>query len=109
VFPGAKKAADRAKWKETHNVSDTQWDEMVANFEARKHPESVSTTDWWEEAKDKTPTQLNKLYPPLQPHEWYRAEWAGGYSGSRELDRDINFGNKPDTYQLSSDVGRKKK
>jgi hypothetical protein len=104
VFPGAKEAADREKWKETHNVSDTKWDELVANFEARKHPESVSTTDWWEEAKDKTPTQLNKLYPPLQPHEWYRAEWVGGYSGSRELDRNINFGNKPDTYQLTLKV-----
>ena len=108
VFPGAKKAADRAanqaKWKKTHNVSDTQWDEMIANFQARKHPESVSTTDWWEEAKDNTPDQLNKLYPPLQPHEWYRAEWAGGYSRSRELDRNVSFGDQPHTYQLTLKV-----
>lgn len=90
AFPGAAAiraaARKKVKWKKTHNVSDTQWDEMIANYEARKHPESVSQTDWWEEAKAKTPAELNKLYPPLQPHEWYRAEWPSGYSQSRELD-----------------------
>jgi len=89
-FPGAKTAADRAsaqaKWKKDHNVSDKEWKEMIANYEVRKHPQSVSEIDWWDEAKDKTPAELNRLYPPLQPKEWYRAEWPGGFSRSRELD-----------------------
>ena len=92
-FPGARKAADRAaaqaEWKKSHNVSDRQWDEMIANYKARKDPKSVNETDWWEEAKDKTPAELNKLYPPLQPRERYRAEWPGGFSRSRELDFDF--------------------
>jgi hypothetical protein len=89
-FPGAKKAADRAsaqaKWNKSHNVSDKQWKEMIANYKARKHPQSVTEMDWWEEAKDKTPAELNRLYPPPQPKEWYRAKWPTGFSRSRELD-----------------------
>jgi hypothetical protein len=89
-FPGANTAADRAadqsKWKKSHSISDSQWDEMIAQYKARKHPKPVTQTEWWEEAKDKTPAELNKLYPPLQPREWYRAEWPGGFSRSRELD-----------------------
>jgi len=88
-FPGANRAANRAadqsKWKKSHNISHGQWDEMIANYKARKLPKSVTQTEWWEEAKDKTPAELNKLYPPLQPREWYRAEWPGGFSRSREL------------------------
>ena len=89
-FPGANKAADRAaaqaEWKKSHNDSDRKWDEMIANYKARKHPESVDETEWWEEAKDKTPAELNKLYPPLQPREWYGAEWSSGLRRSREFD-----------------------
>ena len=105
VFRRAKqlagRVAARAKWRTTHNVSYEQWDEMIANFTSRKLPESVSMIDWWEEAKDKTPAQLNKLYPPLQPRESYRAEWAGGYSNSRELKRNFNYGNRPTTFTLT--------
>jgi hypothetical protein len=97
-WPAADRASAQAKWKKTHNVSDKQWDELIANFKARKHPESVSTADWWEEAKDKTPAELNKLYPPLQPREWYQAEWPSGFSRSRELD--YNFTNKRETLKV---------
>lgn len=84
---GGDRASAQAKWKQTHNVSDTQWETMIATYTMRKRPQSVTQTDWWEEAKDKTPAELNKLYPPLQPREWYRAEWTGGLSGaSRDLD-----------------------
>jgi hypothetical protein len=93
-FPGAGTASVRvaaqSEWRKTHNVSDLQWDELIANFEVRKHvkfdamKQLNAKMEWWEEAKDKTPAQLNKLYPPLQPHEWYRAEWFGDLS--RELD-----------------------
>ena len=91
LFPGVKEARERAaaqdKWKKDHRVSDKQWDGMIANFKVRKRPDTVSETDWWKEAKDKTPAQLNELYPPLQPREWYRARWIGGlFSRSRELD-----------------------
>ncbi len=90
LFPGASEMAERAaaqiKWKKTYKVSDKQWDEMIANYAARKLPKSVTSIDWWEEAKDKAPGELTKLYPPLQPKEWYRAEWTGGFSGHRELD-----------------------
>ena len=88
-FPGARQARDRAaaqsKWKKNHNVSDRQWEEMIANYKARKLPKSVTETGWWEEAKDKRPAELNRLYPPLQPREWYQAEWSDGFSQS-ELD-----------------------
>ena len=108
AFPGATQAADRAaaqaKWRKTHGVSDRQWDEMIANFKARKQPESVSTTDWWEEAKEREPAEIRRLYPPLQPRELYRAEWAGVWSGSRELDRDFSFGERPATYRLTLKV-----
>jgi hypothetical protein len=108
LFPGVKEARERAaaqeKWKETHHVSDKQWGELIANFKARKRPKSVSETDWWNEAKDKTPAQLNELCPPMQPHEWYRAEWAGGFSGSRELNRDFNFSGKPSPFKLTLKV-----
>ncbi|MFW6106593.1 MAG: hypothetical protein ACOC8H_00360 [bacterium] len=108
MFPGAREASDRAaaqaQWRTSNNVSDEQWNEMIANYKIRKLPESVSMTDWWEEAKNKTPAELNKLYPPLQPHEWYVAEWAGGYSGSRELDRDFGYGDEPTTYKLTLKV-----
>ena len=44
-FPGARKAADRAaaqaEWKKSHNVSDRKWDEMIANYKARKHPNTT--------------------------------------------------------------------
>jgi hypothetical protein len=98
AFPGVRKAADRAdaqtKWKKTHNVSDEQWDELIANYKGRKRPTSVSEMDWWEEAKDKTPVELNKLYPPLQPKEWYRAEWPGQFSFSRSRELDFNFSDR---------------
>jgi hypothetical protein len=59
---------------------------MIANYKVRKHPQSVTEIDWWEEAKDKTPAELNRLYPPPQPKEWYRAEWPDLFFRSRELD-----------------------
>ena len=74
---------------------------MIDNYKARKFPQTVSTADWWKEAKSKTPTQLNKLYPPLKPQEWYAAKWVEGYVGSRDLKRDLNFGDKPDNYSLT--------
>lgn len=77
---------------------------MIANFKARKQPESVGMTDWWQVAKAKTPAQLNKLYPPLQQREWYRAEWAGGWLSSRELHRNFSFGDKPASYKLTIKV-----
>ena len=90
IFSGAMEAAGRedvqVKWRKSHSVSDEQWNALIANYKGRKRPEYVTDTDWWEEAEDKTPAELNKLYPPLQPREWYRAEWSSGYSGSRELD-----------------------
>ena len=74
------------EWRKKHNVSTAKWEEMIANFTARKLPESVTAKEWWEEAEDKTPAQLDEAYPPLKPREWYRAAWAGGFSKSRRLD-----------------------
>jgi DNA-directed RNA polymerase subunit RPC12/RpoP len=92
-FPGINVGTDRvsaqATWRQRHNVSDAQWEAMIATYTMRKHPQSVTQTDWWEEAKDKTPADLDDLYPPLQPREWYRAEWTGGFSRSRELDYSV--------------------
>ena len=78
LFPGAEATAEEVlaamtKWKKTQKVSERQWDELIDNYEAKS--KGVSWLKWWEEAKDKTPAELNKLYPPLQPRERYRAEW----------------------------------
>ncbi len=91
-------AGAQTEWRRAHNVSDQRWDDLIANYKARKHPKSVGLTDWWKEAKDKTPAQLDQLYPPLQPHEWYRAEWPGRFTRSRELDS--NFRGKPDSLKV---------
>lgn len=126
----AARAAAQAKWKEIHDVSDTQFRELIDNFIARKHPSFAGSrnppaqlgvakmaaelhmTEWWEEAKDKTPAQLNKLYPPMQPHEWYRAEWMGAahellpflYPGSRELKQEYSFETNPGRHYLTLNV-----
>jgi hypothetical protein len=97
-FLGANKAADRAdeqaKWKKSNNVSDEQWRELIANYKARKRPKTVTAMDWWEEAKDKTLGELNKLYPPLQPKEWYQAEWPSGLFASRSRELDFSFADR---------------
>jgi hypothetical protein len=84
-------ASLQAQWKKRHDVSDTQWNQMIANFKARMYPRFVTERDWWEEAKNRTPAELNKLYPPLQPIEWYRADWPSDFSFSDSRELDFNF------------------
>ena len=103
VNDGGTSTTTRTEWKKKYEVTDAQWAEMVANFEFRKYPESVNTLDWWKEANDKTPAQLNKLFPPPRQREWYRAEWADDYSASRELNH-VDIGNKPTRYWLTLKV-----
>jgi hypothetical protein len=81
-------------WKEANKVTDAHWEKMIANYKARKQPKLESEIDWWEEAKDKTPAELDKLYPPLKLRDLYRAEWvpAGLFSKSRELDNSFGEG-----------------
>jgi hypothetical protein len=73
------------EWREKHNVSAARWDEMTANFIARKFPQRATAEGWWKEARDKTPAQLDEAYPPLEPREWYCAAWVSGVE-SRKLD-----------------------
>ena len=106
IFGGATgqvgRAAEMTKWQNKHNLSKDQLWQLVDDFIARKAPELVGSAEWWEEAADKTPADMARLYPPLKPHEFYRAEWAGGYSGSRDLDRNTNFGDtSKSTYRLT--------
>lgn len=101
---GTRRQDVRGAWKKKHGVTDKQCDEMIATYKARKRPVQISDSDWWEEAQSRTPAQMNDLYPPLEPHEWYFVKWSGGFSGSRKLDRDINFSNKPSTYSLKLSV-----
>jgi hypothetical protein len=83
-------AEAKANWKRKYNVSEKQWNEMIGSYKVRKRPAIVTETDWWDEAKDKTPAGMNQLYPPLQPRDWYQAEWpSGSFSHSRELDFDF--------------------
>jgi len=88
--PPKTREALQAEWKTKHSVSDAQWDELISNITARNQLESDDDADWWDEVKDKTPAQLNELYPPVQPWEWYSAEWFG--KRSRELDSTYTSG-----------------
>jgi DNA-directed RNA polymerase subunit RPC12/RpoP len=102
-FLGAKKAdpqiaEEKKKWKASHGISEKQWDDLIFNYYVRKpqpltftpthisrlglHRNDLTVKGWWDEAKSRTPAQLDKLYPPLEPHEWYRAVWPGGGSRS---------------------------
>lgn len=103
-FLGAQRQNIREDWKKKYAVTDEQCDEMIATYKARKRPAEISDSDWWEEAQSRTSAQMNVLYPPLKPHEWYFVEWSGGFSGSRKLDRDIDFSNGSSTYHLRLSV-----
>lgn len=83
---GENLASLQESWKKSHNVSEEQWTDMVSNYVARKPQDAVTEKDWWNEAKGKTPNEMNRLYPPKSPQEWYRAKWPDSFSRSRELD-----------------------
>jgi len=89
------------EWKQQHKVSDRQWNELFANYEARMYPKAVSRGDWWELAKSRTPAQLNAAYPPLMPREWYAATWLAGFSSSRELDSEYDSSSRQRIYTLT--------
>lgn len=91
-------------WKRKHEVTDEQWNEMVANYRARKHPEEVSISNWWEEAKSRTPAEMRVFYPPLETREWYVANWVDGFSRSRELDTNFSVTGGGTTYSLTLKV-----
>lgn len=84
---------DQSKWKQTNHVSEKDWQDLIANYKYRKQPKNVYEIDWWKEAENKTPSELNELYPPKQPKEWYQAEWHRNpyfRSNERELDYSID-------------------
>lgn len=102
AFPFLGKASDPiTEWKQKYEVTDKQWDEMFATYQARMYPKDVSRRDWWEQANSRTPEQMKGLYPPLEPREWYAATWLDSYSPSRELDSDYDIRSGERTHKLT--------
>lgn|GEM_PF-1074089 len=102
AFPFLANSQDSmTEWKQKYKVTEKQWDEMFANYQARIYPKDVSRRDWWEQAKSRTPAQLNAVYPPLEPREWYVATWIDSFSPSRELDSEYDITSRETTYALT--------
>lgn len=89
------------EWKQKYNVTENQWDEMFANYQARMYPKDVSQSDWWDQAKSRTPAQLNAVFPPLAPREWYIATWTDGLYPARALDSEYDSNTNKTTYALT--------
>ncbi|MEZ6043758.1 MAG: hypothetical protein R3C20_24950 [Planctomycetaceae bacterium] len=71
----------RVAWRRKYNVDEGQFEGMIANYRARKYPEQVSGSDWWEETPHLEHQSKSMTSTHRSNHE--NGMWRSGAEASR--------------------------